>query len=386
METTTQAGASPSKHQHKRTTSSVIKSMMPKTHQRKPSSKDAFIYAVREDQSGDMPLQNPILPPDHPISRQYLRQGSGNRNPAPASQRKSLDTQKENNKHVGDTKKMTRSTSFKASMEEKARGSKQKTEKQEVKGMKKSKSSTSLSALLSRPRSSTKGAKEEPVRRKNDKENETLYSSAEMAPPPIWAQFATQGFEEPLSTTKVPLNDRFDLEQEVALYTPRNYSPSKQRHFQGPELPTLSRRQESKPRPKSECLTSGAASASFTETASDLRRSSRDKGQGSRANQRQLASQDVVSAQKAVPNHRNLNRGSSTEYYKVGGESSHQDSTVANRGSRVMAAVAAFNGKSKELPREPTQDSPSVKLDANAIESAFEALLVSQKMRGQNCC
>jgi hypothetical protein len=46
-------------------------------------------------------------------------------------------------------------------------------------------------------------------------------------------------------------------------------------------------------------------------------------------------------------------------------------------GSRVMAAVAAFNGKSKELPKEPTQGSPNLKLGANAIEAAFESLLVS---------
>ena len=174
MEIKTQAGASPSKHQHKRTTSSVLKSMMPKSHQRKPSSKDAQVdmNETNENRNEYTSLQNPMLPTtDHPSSRQHLCEGSGNRNSTTASLRKSVDVQKENSKASGENKKMTRSTSFKAVMDkEKARGSKLKSERQEEKQMKKSKSSTSLSALLSRPRSSTKSTKEEAVRRQNDKE------------------------------------------------------------------------------------------------------------------------------------------------------------------------------------------------------------------------
>lgn len=234
MEITTQAGASPSKHQHKRTTSSVLKSMMPRSHLRKPSSKDAQVdkNETNENQNEYTLLPNPMLPTDHPCSRQHLREGSGNRNPIPASPRKLVGVQKENSKASGDNKKMTCTTSFKAVMDkEKARGFKQKSERQEEKQMKKSKSSTSLSALLSRPRSSTKSAKDEAMCRQNNKENETPYNSAEMAPPPIWAQFATQAFQERLSTTKVPLNDRFDVQEEIALHTPQDYSSLKPKIF-----------------------------------------------------------------------------------------------------------------------------------------------------------
>ena len=46
---------------------------------------------------------------------------------------------------------------------------------------------------------------------------------------------------------------------------------------------------------------------------------------------------------------------------------------MAKRGSRVLAAVTAWNGKAKE----PTVASKPVVLDAEAVESAFESLLVS---------
>ena len=385
MEITTQAGASPSKHQHKRTTSSVLKSMMPRSHLRKPSSKDAQVdkNETNENQNECTLLPNPMLPTDPPCSRQHLREGSGNRNPIPASPRKLVDVQKENSKASGDNKKMTRTTSFKAVMDkEKARGSKQKSERQEEKQMKKSKSSTSLSALLSRPRSSTKSAKDEAMRRQNNKENETPYNSAETAPPPIWAQFATQAFQERLSTTKVPLNDRFDVHEEIALYTPQDYSSLKPKKFQGSEQPTLSRKRESKPRPNSECLTSRPTPASFTETVSNLQRPSRDKGQAYKSNQAHQASEIAPTTQRPFSENKTTSRKPSVDHRKVSDESS--SSNPAIRGSRVMAAVAAFNGKSKEMPKQPTQDPPASELDANAIETAFESLLVSKLIGGTN--
>ena len=60
------------------------------------------------------------------------------------------------------------------------------------------------------------------------------------------------------------------------------------------------------------------------------------------------------------------------EKRKVSEDSSKSASTMAKRGSRVMAAVAAFNGKSKEQPREAV----ATKINVIAIENAFENLLV----------
>ena len=57
--------------------------------------------------------------------------------------------------------------------------------------------------------------------------------------------------------------------------------------------------------------------------------------------------------------------------------SSHLDPPVVSQESRVKAAVAALDSKSKDLPREPTQSSLNSELNASAIENAFESLLVS---------
>lgn len=276
---------------------------------------------------------------------------------------------------------MTRSASFKSFVGmEKEKPSKKKHEKEEEKKMKKSKSSTSISAILSRPRSS-KGAKAEEAHRQNDKENQTPPSSAGMAPPPIWAQFATQGFEEPSHTTMIPLNDRHAVEEEVALYTPRDYSPSKQRNFQDYQKPALSRKAELKARPKSECIASGPTSASFAETISGLRRSGREKSKIDMSDQQQQSGQTADASRKMSAEEKNLNeRSSSAENRKVSHDSGGLDLPMPQRGSRVMAAVAAFNGKAKDLPKVPPKDSQTAQLDPKAIESAFESLLEARNV------
>ena len=75
-------------------------------------------------------------------------------------------------------------------------------------------------------------------------------STAPTAPPPIWAQFATQPITDLSSTMKVPINDKRNVEEEMALYTPQEYSPSKGRNFHD-EQPTLAQRGGIKTRPQS---------------------------------------------------------------------------------------------------------------------------------------
>ena len=377
MDTAPQASASPSKHQHKQSTSSVLKSIMPQNHQRNPSAK-AISTGWNEDcegSNGYVALGNPMLPPEQPNRRQHLREASGNRSRVPPSPRASEDMQKGNNQAYGEHRKIASSTSFMTFKEkEKGRGSKQRSEKQEEKPMKKSKSSTSLAAFFSRPRS--KSVKVEEGRQQMKDENERPLRS--VAPlPPIWAQFATQDVVNVSSTTKVPLNDSFGTEEEMARYTPRDYSPSKQRNFQDVQQPTLSRRREAKPRPKSECLTQGPTPASFAETISALRRSSREKGPVKRSSQRQRAPQDEGSSQKSSYEDKRSSRRPSIDRPITGDISYPAAPPVVSQESRVKAAVAAFNGKSKELPKEPTQSSLNSELDASAIENAFESLLVS---------
>lgn len=370
----------------KRTKSSLLKSIIPGNHQRKTSSKSNHQPYWDDDndcKEDYMYLRNQsILPPDHPHTRQHLREDSGNRDTTIASPKKLVDARKENKSTLEENKKMTRSASFKSLVgKEKEKPSKKKLEKEEEKKMKKSKSSTSISAILSRPRSS-KGVKAEDIHRQKDKENQTPPSTAGMAPPPIWAQFATQGFEEPFQTTKIPLNDRFAVEEEVALYTPRDYSPSKQRNFQDYQQPILSQRADPKTRPKSECIASGPSSASFTETLSGLRRSGRDKSQVDISNQQQQTGQIVEVSRKSAAEEAHLSeRPSDTENPKASNGYAGSDLPTPKRGSRVMAAVAAFNGKAKELPKEPPKEIETVQLEPKAVESAFECLLVSQLLR-----
>ena len=316
-----------------------------------------------------------MLPPEQPNRRQHLREDSGNRSRIPPSPRASEDTQKENNKGCGENRKIASSTSFMTFRDkEKGRGSKQRSEKQEEKQMKKSKSSTSLAAFFSRPRS--KSVKVEEGRQQINDENERPSRSV-APPPPIWAQFATQDVEKLSCTTKVPLNDCFGAEEEMARYTPRDYSPSKQRNFQDVQQPTLSRRREAKPRPKSECLTQGPTVASFAETISGLRRSSREKNPATKSSQRGRTPQDGNSCQTSGYENKRSSRRPSTDRPIAGDVSCPSGPPVVNKESRVKAAVAAFNGKSKELPKEPTQSSLNSELDASAIENAFESLLVS---------
>lgn len=367
---------------HKRTKSSVLKSIIPGNHQRKQSSKShsqSFCDDNKDDKEDYMYLNGQsILPLDHPHTRHHLREDAGNRNITTASPKKPAGVGKESKSALKENQNMTRSVSFKSLVGmEKEKSSKKKHEKEEEKKMKKSKSSTSISAILSRPRSS-KGVKAEESHRQRDKENQTPPSSAGPAPPPIWAQFATQGFQEPSHTTMIPLNDRFSVDEEVALYTPREYSPSKQRNFQDYQKPTLSRRAEPKPRPKSECIAPGPTPASFAETISGLRNSGRDGSQVEMSNPQQQTGQATDASGKGFAEEKRLSaRPSSAENRNESNDSAGSTLLMPQRGSRVMAAVAAFNGKAKELPKEPPKDAETVQLDSRAIESAFESLLVS---------
>ena len=64
---------------------------------------------------------------------------------------------------------------------------------------------------------------------------------------------------------------------------------------------------------------------------------------------------------------------SGAENRKVSSDSSETPITMSKRGSRVKAAIAAWNGQEKAIHIE-TQNT---EMNAEAIESAFEELLVS---------
>lgn len=352
---------------HRRTKSSVLKSIIPGNHQRTPTATAPYTdwNEQTETRKDDGHLHGSMLPPDHPHTRLHLREDSGNRSSVMASPRKSADIRKDHTLACAETENPYRLTSFNMRAEkDKLKSPRKKSVKEDDSPMKKSRSSTALSALLSRPRSS-KGLKDENARPKKDKENQTPPSTADLVPPPIWAQFATKGVQEPPSTYKIPLNDRKSIDDEVRRYMVWERSPAKQRNFHDIQKPTLSGRSEAKPRPKSECLAPRPTRENFAETVSGLRRSARDKSSSTAA-----SSQQATSIKNTGPSQR-----PTIEPRKVSDDFAGPGLTVGKRGSRVMAAVAAFNGKAKELPKEPLETPSSADLDPQAIESAFETLL-----------
>lgn len=329
-----------------------------------------------------------FLPSDHPHSRQQLLEQSHNRDHTRISPRKPIEVYEDESKNLGMHIKTKSSVSLKALVgNEKIKARKTSSpEKPGGKKPKKTKSSTGLSALLSRSKSSTDLTTEEKSQSK-DKENRTPPSTADIAPPPIWAQFASRPFEGHANFAKVPLNDARDIANEISLYTPAEYSPSKGRNFMDYQAPTLSRKVEPKPRPKSAVLSSSASKTSFAETISGLRHRGEQKDQlrplsGQKQPQNDGERQrSSVERQRSSVEKKQSSQRTSTERQRKSEGAEERDARAAKRGSRVMAAVAAFNGKSQHSDVSTGIDKKPLEppLDPKAIETAFESLLVSSR-------
>ncbi|KAK4624684.1 GTPase-binding protein rid1 [Fulvia fulva] len=257
---------------------------------------------------------------------------------------------------------------------------------------KKSKSSTNLAAVFAKMNRSSKDlSKQVPT----DKENTTPPVSATPAPEtPIWAQFSSQ----PNSNSSRPDSRRRpdsrgkgnrspkNVKDEIAKYTPKEYSPSKQRNFNGtldqPELrPTLSR-----DRPHSTYL---PTSDSFMNVISRKisGRSSTDEKRRSQA----ISEKDmpILPGRVSMEQSRLLGRDT---HRKASGSSTEQAPAkekldINKRGGRVAALAAAFSAKTKD-PHAETQKAEAP-LDPKAVDAAFEAVLdarnipepMRQKMR-----
>lgn len=325
-----------------------------------------------------IPVKDIFLPSDHPHSQQLLRNQpkiSDNVRPWP---QKSIEVYEDDKRTYGLHKKSKSSVSLKSLIgnDKEKELKKPSGEKKDNKKPKKSKSSTSLSAMLSRPKSS-KGPKTDDPDEPKDKENRTPPTTGEIAPPPIWAQFASERDESLGGPTKIPLNDIDGLAGEMALYTPQDYSPSKQRNFADYERPTLSRGVERRPRPKSAVLPSAPSNRSFTETISRLRQRSGDN------RQKRLPSDDLQAQRTQQESRRSSDErklvGSQIDAEQMKCEDfSEQNRMRGKGGSKVMAAVAAFNDRSQGPAQRllPVSKSPEPPLDPAAINNAFEELLV----------
>ncbi|KAI9829437.1 MAG: hypothetical protein M1826_005619 [Phylliscum demangeonii] len=392
MSTPTSDPNAPPKH-HKRTATSVLKTLMtPRAHKRNPSAGDALPAQVSNENrdprtSVDSSKRLPCLPLDHPqLGPRPLGELSQDRMRSPIRPHDFHDPQEElpsarrhEHEHEphGSPRKLIPSTR----PDRDARGRPGKDEGEKAKKPKKSKSHTSLSTLLSRPKSS-KGRDAPERETREERPPPSTRAAAPVPPPPIYAQFTSQALLEPARAGDACSREQ-RIQQEIEQYTPVEYSPSKQRNFRFEQPPTLGKRpQAPKARPKSDYLPSYSSSSVVRNVISGLRKASDDSSRpsvssrGSAEHQRRPHS--PRGGQPPAAHHAVL-RKSSDDVFRTPGEERTEGLAVAKRGSRVMAAVATFNQRARAA-QAPAAAGSRPALDPKAIESSFEALLDSRNV------
>lgn len=352
MATTADQQASPTRPQHRRNKSSKFLKSLVSTKSR-PVSPDL----TPDTSSSSSGLQNagrtqkvPILPPDHPHNR-VLGERQSNVQTPPTSPSKRAE------KHTGASRYGWGSPT-----------------KEDNSKMKKTKSSTSLSAMFGKMNRSSKDlAAYAPQPPPHGKENTSPPDSAvEPADTPIWAQFSsTAGSDSKRSGEHQPARNIHD---EIDRYTPVDYSPGKQRNFHGTttnDQPSL--RPSAKARPHSTVVapTDGFIGA-LTRKVSSARNSM--EGRRSEDSSRRVSRDEMrgISPVRPTLPHRMSDR-------KVSGSSAEQPApkdklNIQKRGARVMAAVAALQGKAKGTAK--VEDT----LDPKVVDKDFEAVLASRNV------
>lgn len=374
--------AMPAPPAHRRNKSaSVLKGIiLPRSHKRSPS--DGTALESNPPASHPYSLASPpMLPPDHPDARPRGHTRTKTLPAAPEdSPRKSQDTRRSPIKSLH--KKTLSSVSLRSlgrsQDKERSKDSRsrepsrtRKEGKDDMeKSPKKAKSRSNLASLFSKSKPS-QDARETMV---YDKENTTPPATPGRvtAHTPIWAQYSSQPLQDITTTTRVPLNDeRRSIEDEIALYTPVDYSPSKGRNFFEYGQPSLQKKSPVKERPRSAYLPSGTSLLeTLTRKKSDDRVPLGDtKGNGGRVKEN-ISSKSIAS--KPVLSRRSTDQPRVTTSPKKEPESPRKQ-------SRVMAAVAAFNGRSKESGKMGPPASPTKadsKLDPKVVDAEFEEVLV----------
>jgi len=242
-------------------------------------------------------------------------------------------------------------------------GSISSTEGRRTKSPKKVKSSTNLSGLLKKK--SRKDLRDE------GGESENTPPTRQPAPhtTPLWAQFTTQPLPAGGGTMHDPSSKNRTIEDEINLYTPKDYSefrPAEQRNFYGYGASSLDYKLP--PRPFLEHKSS--RSSIFTENMDD------DVSEG-----------DEKSALKRRPSgeHRTRRPGSSPvrdarPALETRGSDSSQPENRPKRSSRALDVIQAFNTKSRREAAVSTPEGAgdgSEPLSAEELDSAFEKVLDS---------
>lgn len=255
-------------------------------------------------------------------------------------------------------------------------------------GPKKSKSSTNLSSVFAKMNRSSRDLST--MVQEKDKENSSPKRPSVQPDTPIWAQHATTNLSNNsnVHAQRQSSKSSQSLQAEIDRYTPQEYSPSKQRNFQGgydePSLrPTLGTRS----RPQSAYLPSADAIMGAVGRRISGGKSSIEATR-SEESSRQLSKEPNKVLTEAS---RVLSRQSTDR--KTSASSSEQPPAkeklnVTKRG-RVMAAVAALQGKNKDTSSTRKDEKGEAPLDPEAIDAQFEAVLdarnipepMRQKMR-----
>ncbi|KAF2830606.1 hypothetical protein CC86DRAFT_463878 [Ophiobolus disseminans] len=385
----TPAFAAPAAGHRRNKSSSVLKSIIaPKSHKRTPSDG----LELKRNPATDAPympassFQAPLLPPDHPHSQLRGATRAENIPINPPSPRKAQDSKSSPKKSLH--KKTLSSVSLRSlakkedNPKDKQSADVRRPREESILGEKpkKTKSSTNLAAMFGKSRSRS------PVKQPRDQENTTPPSSANApAPPrtPIWAEFSSNTpLQENTTTSKVPLNDqRRSIEEEIVLYTPQHYSPSKQRNFFDYGQPSLQQRPAAKERPKSMVVPKSTTTASLLETFGRKKSSERMPLSDTKGNEGRIKES---ASSKSIPPRPQMGRSSTdTSRRDAATRSATEPTVTAKKPNRVMAAVAAFNGKSRQMgtPTSPT------KLDPKTVDAEFEEVLESRNIpthqRGQ---
>lgn len=232
-------------------------------------------------------------------------------------------------------------------------------ERKENHKSKKSKSSTHLSSLLRKK--SKKSLKEDVSASNDNQENTTPPTSAGCPPTPIWTQFATQPLQAQDGRLHSPQTRSGNIEAEIALYTPKEYSesqPSQQRGFNDSQVPALS--QQPPQRPFLEHKSS--RSSIFKEDLDEdqlpalVRPKSRDQNASRPSSSRQSAFRPPLESHP-----------------------SQLSDADQKRGSRVLAAIETWNLSSRPQNLSPLKDHGSHQqpLSPMELDSAFERVLDS---------
>jgi hypothetical protein len=303
----------------------------------------------------------PLLPPDHPhqASTRILGERHSNAQSPPSS------PSKRGSKQSIASRYGSRSPA-----------------KSDSNDVKKSKSTTSLSAMFGKMNRSTRDiAGYAPQTQPHGKENTTPPESAvESADTPIWAQFASAGSND--SRPSHESRPSRDIHEEIDRYTPKDYSPGKQRNFFGStrtSQPSL--RPAAKERPRSTVFTPtdsfmGALGRKVSSARSSM------EARRSEDSARRISKEELRGNPTSNPTERPIlvHRHSERSERSASGSSNEQPAAkeklnITKRGSRVMAAVAALQGKAK---------APSVKgedvLDPKVVDKEFESVLASRNV------